>query len=88
MAVTLAAGRAALRLRAYARARLAANLTRAASPPFPLPRRTQVKPRAISAQDEKLLNSLMETLERQNEEVGGDSDGDGDVEGMGNLKIE
>lgn len=48
----------------------------------------KVKPRAISAQDEKLLNSLMETLERQNEEVGGDSDGEGDVEGMGNLKID
>ncbi|KAG8463270.1 hypothetical protein KFE25_004781 [Diacronema lutheri] len=48
----------------------------------------KVKPRAISAQDEKLLNSLMETLERQNEEVGGDSDGEGEVTGMGNLKID
>mmetsp|Transcript_10282 Transcript_10282/g.27988 ORF Transcript_10282/g.27988 Transcript_10282/m.27988 type:complete len:313 (-) Transcript_10282:479-1417(-) len=47
----------------------------------------KVKPRAISAQDEKLLNSLMETLERQNEEVGGDDD-DENVEGMGNLKID
>jgi len=47
----------------------------------------KVKPRAISAQDEKLLNSLMETLERQNEEVGGDDDDEPDVEGMGNLKV-
>jgi len=48
----------------------------------------KVKARAISAQDEKLLNSLMETLERQNEEIGGDDDDEGDVEGMGNLKID
>jgi translation initiation factor 2 subunit 1 len=47
----------------------------------------KVKPRAISAQDEKLLHSLMQTLERQNEEIGGDSDEEADVEGMGNLKI-
>mmetsp|Transcript_8533 Transcript_8533/g.22046 ORF Transcript_8533/g.22046 Transcript_8533/m.22046 type:complete len:318 (-) Transcript_8533:187-1140(-) len=48
----------------------------------------KVRPRAISAQDEKLLSSLMEALERQNEEVGGDDDEEGDVEGMGNLKLD
>lgn len=33
-------------------------------------------PRAVSERDDRLLSLLMETLEKQNMEIGGDSDQD------------
>jgi len=47
----------------------------------------KAKPRAVDERDDKLLSNLMSTLEAQNQEIGGDSDGDDDVEGMGNVDI-
>ena len=46
----------------------------------------KVAPRAVDERDDKLLSSLMSTLEEQNREIAGDED-DEDVEGMGNLDI-
>jgi hypothetical protein len=34
------------------------------------------EPRAVSERDDRLLNALMETLEKQNAEVAGDDEGD------------
>merc|ERR1712060_444016 len=50
----------------------------------------QVKaaPRAVDDRDDKLLASLMSTLENQNAEIGGDDDDDEQDEGMGKLDIE
>lgn len=46
----------------------------------------KVAPRAVSERDDKLLSTLIETLEEQNKEVDGDSDEDQD-ESMGNIDI-
>jgi len=47
----------------------------------------KVASRAVDERDDKLLSSLMSTLEEQNREVAGDDD-DEEVEGMGELKID
>ena len=46
----------------------------------------KVAARAVNEHDDKLLSSLMSTLEEQNSEVEGDDDAE-DVEGMGNVDI-
>merc|ERR1712070_1307921 len=48
----------------------------------------QVKaaPRAVDERDDKLLNSLLSTLEQQNQEIDGDADEDEQDEGMGKKK--
>jgi len=46
----------------------------------------KVAPRAVDERDDKLLSSLMSTLEEQNREIAGDDDAE-EVEGMGNLDI-
>merc|ERR1712087_544333 len=49
----------------------------------------QVKaaPRAVDERDDKLLSNLMSTLEKQNQEIGGDDDEEEQDEGMGNVDI-
>jgi translation initiation factor 2 subunit 1 len=47
----------------------------------------KVQPRAVDERDDKLLGDLMTKLEAQNVEVDGDSDEDGDDEGMGSADI-
>ena len=42
----------------------------------------KVQPRAVDERDDKLLGDLMTKLEAQNAEVEGDSDEEGDEEGM------
>ena len=46
----------------------------------------KVAARAVDERDDKLLSSLMSTLEEQNREVEGDDDEE-EVEGMGNVDI-
>jgi len=48
--------------------------------------KVKVAPRAVDERDDKLLSSLMSTLEEQNREVAGDDDEE-EVEGMGNIDI-
>jgi len=48
----------------------------------------KVAPRAVDERDDKALSHLMSTLEAQNQEVDGDADEEGDVEGMGSVNIE
>ena len=47
----------------------------------------KVAPRAVDERDDKLLNSLMSTLDAQNQEVDGDADEDEQDEGMGSADI-
>jgi len=48
--------------------------------------KVKVAARAVDERDDKLLSSLMSTLEEQNREVGGDEDEE-EVEGMGDVDI-
>ena len=48
----------------------------------------KVAPRAVDERDDKLLNSLLSTLEQQNQEIDGDADADEEEEGMGNVSID
>mmetsp|Transcript_5167 Transcript_5167/g.16764 ORF Transcript_5167/g.16764 Transcript_5167/m.16764 type:complete len:158 (-) Transcript_5167:172-645(-) len=50
----------------------------------------QVKmaPKAVDERDDKLLSSLMSTLEQQNQEIDGDADEEDADEGMGSANID